>query len=248
MFDFSLRADISDAAAQALRDDVRRECRCEPPCEEITRNAGCACYPEFSARLWLQTGAFPRAELARADIPDLNYIDPSSATSVARFLATPERAVPGGWSAVIHGDRGSGKTALATVMAKSLMRWATMRYTVRTRSIYYPFTEYRAMCDRTEKSFSRENEKEYLAESMHSTVVVWDDVDLHGAIHPRFVSDVKSRTAALVSSIIVLKDPIDSYELTELGVLLGIQQNQVFAHGWTALGLRGRILQGAGWT
>lgn len=248
MLDLSLRAEVSDAAAQALKDEVRAACPQTTTCSGVARGvAGCVCYPEFSARLWLQTGAFPRAEVSRVDLADVTYKDSDSQVSVQKFLESPDRASAGGWSAVVHGDRGSGKTALATLLAKSIMRWETLRYTTRTRSIYYPFVDYRSMCDRTEKSYSREAEKEYLSESMHSSVVVWDDVTPHGALYPRLLSDVKARRAAQKISVIILSDPIDSYDSTDLGSLLGIQRGRVFAHAWTAIGLNGRILTGAGW-
>lgn len=251
MFDFATRYNISGAMVDQLRHQVYD--KCATPCKDgPSRSTSCACYAEFASRYWLRLGSFPPAVVDFTTLK-ASFGSPVAQDAIDRWLTQPDRARSQGWSAVVAGPPRSGKTSLATHLAKKVMAWEIVQtYSSTTRAIYFTARDYASWLRKMEDFKRTENEVDYYEGALLSSVVVWDDVDPLFANDPRFVADVKKRLAARLPLILVLSQDPALYQGSLLAQLFGytVEQNgeiRMTAAYMMPVLLQGEVMAQTGW-
>lgn len=246
------RAPPESAQNTALKDALRAKCPKLNSCPRIQRDSDCACYLEFSARYMLTLGCFPARHVSLED-QRWQVSFPDTADSIASYEHSIDQALSGGWSSVIHGPTGCGKTALATFLAKIAMKYEIMdAYKPdRTRATYFTKQEYKDWQRRLADFRRNPEDLDYMEGALSGSVLIWDDVDPELACDLLFVSDLKKRMGKnLITHVILSQDP-KIYAGSPLAAVLDFRASdeglRVGAEAFTSLGLTGRIMVRSGW-
>lgn len=249
VFDFATRCSIPGSTVDAIRSTVYSGCK--SPCQDgMVRSPDCACYREYAGRYWLRLGSFPAGAVDRVDVK-VQFADPTIADSVDRFMADPEQARKRGWSSVITGPPRSGRTSLATQLAKTVVSWEIVSaYTRSTRAVYFTARDYASWLRKMDDFRRTEEEVDYYEGALDSAVVVWDDIDPIFANDSKFVADVRKRLLSNLPTHIVLSADPALYVGSQLGVSLGLTCDgdlRVTAPSVLPISLTSEILSSSGW-
>jgi hypothetical protein len=253
-FEFSCRVSVSSTEISAIRQTVRSQCASATVCNELRRSHDCACYPEFASRYWLRLGGFPAVHTDLTSL-GISYHDPSHADGVAKFLSSPETARTRGWSALIVGPRGSGKTALLTALAKSVMKWELVNAysTLLTRAIYFTSRDYTNWLRKLDDFRRTPEEVDYHKGAIGGAVLAIDDITPELARNEKFNADIKSRVDKGLPTYLVIAEDIAAYAGTPLFETIGLEiQNDgayigPFTKAWGITHLHSRVMTQAGW-
>jgi hypothetical protein len=253
-FEFSCRFSFKDSEIAAVKQAVRDQCGHRGSCDELRRSPDCACYPEFASRYWLRLGGFPPLHTDLTSL-GISYYDPAHADGVSKFLSNPEFARTRGWSAFIIGPRGSGKTALITALAKSVMKWELVHAysTTTTRAIYFTSRDYINWMRKLDDFKRTADEIAYHQGALEGAVLAIDDISPELARNEKFNADLKFRIDRGLPTYLAVAEDVSAYAGTPLLETVGIEvQNDgsytgPFTKAWGVAHLHSRVMTTAGW-